>query len=49
MVLGFNELTDDMRPNEDIWLDDEALAGHFELVKHQAADKAAGYEEIPEE
>lgn len=48
MVLSFNELTDEMRPDDSILLDDEALAGHFEAVKQRAADKAGGYESIPD-
>lgn len=48
MVLSFSELSDEMRPDESIWLDDEALTGHFELVKQRAEDKAGGYEQIPD-
>jgi hypothetical protein len=37
-ILGFGEMTDEQRPPEEIWLDDEALSDHFEGVK--AAMKA---------
>ncbi len=48
MVLGFSELTDELRPDEAIWLDDEALAAHFEAAKQRAEDKAGGYEQVPD-
>lgn len=47
-MLGYSELSDDMRPPEDIWLDDEALNLHFENVK-ASMRSGSPMEDIPSE
>lgn len=41
-VLGYGELTDEQRPPEEIWLDDEALSDHFESVKNAMKSGSSG-------
>jgi hypothetical protein len=43
-------MTDEYRPPEEIWLDDEALADHFESVKDRMKNPSSGggdWEDIP--
>ena len=50
-VLGFHELSDDQRPSEDIWLDDELLSEHFQAVRERMRRTSSGeqWEDIPGE
>jgi hypothetical protein len=46
-------MTDDMRPPQEIWLDDEAIADHFDSVKARLssgsgnAGSSEDWEEVP--
>lgn len=46
-VLGWLEMTEDDQPPEEIWLDPEAIAAHFETVREKYEQKAQGVE-VPE-
>lgn len=45
-VLGWLELEEDERPPERIWLDNQALADHFERLNEKRKSKASGMEPI---
>lgn len=40
--MSYYELPENDRPPEEIWLDPEALAGHFETVRTRYRDKSEG-------
>lgn len=44
MVLGFSELQKEDRPPREMWLDDEALAEHFDRLerKHESGGGGSG-------
>lgn len=47
MVLSWFELSEEDQPDESIWLDPEALAGHFENVKmRRSAGSGDGFEPV---
>jgi hypothetical protein len=50
MVLGWFELPDEDQPPQEIWLDDEKLAAHFEKVRdrYRSASGNSGMESVPQ-
>ncbi len=48
-IMGYFELTEDERPPERIWLDDEALASHWEHVdQRRKRPSGSGSEAVPQ-
>jgi hypothetical protein len=47
MVLSWFELTEDDRPPESIWLDDEAVSAHFDGVEQKRNSSIKGSEPVP--
>lgn len=41
------ELSEEDQPPEEIWLDSEALTGHFESVKTRHSAGSEGTEDVP--
>jgi hypothetical protein len=48
-VLDWHELPKGDRPREEIWLDDEAISAHFEMLAEQREAQSRGEELIPDE
>jgi hypothetical protein len=46
-VLSYFELPDEDRPAEEIWLDDEALAAHWDAVNERHRS-SSGVEAVPQ-
>lgn len=46
--MGWFELSDDERPPEWIWLDDEAVSEHFELLAARRKSSSSNFEEVPD-
>jgi hypothetical protein len=45
-VLNYLEIPEDDRPPEEIWLDEEALAEHFDMVKSRHRERARGRDAV---
>jgi len=48
MILGFFELPKDEQPPDEIWLNDEEIAAHFERIDEARDARVQGMEPIDE-
>ncbi len=47
-IMSWMEMAEEDQPPESIWMNDEAIAEHFENVKRKYTEKASGMESVPE-